>query len=90
MERLRTPGSYVTGTVAGLPIVAVRDESGSLMDMSTYQVTAYGIYSSHMAQAGKAENSAYDVSGATVTEHAVHHFHGLILDAYRRHLEQRP
>ncbi|GAA4595870.1 carnitine monooxygenase subunit YeaW [Planotetraspora phitsanulokensis] len=43
----------------------------SLVDMSTYKVTTYGIYSSHMAQAGKAENSAYDVSGATVTEHAV-------------------
>ncbi|GAA0384411.1 carnitine monooxygenase subunit YeaW [Microbispora corallina] len=43
----------------------------SLVDMSTYKVTTYGIYSSHMAQAGKTENSAYDVSGATVTEHAV-------------------
>ncbi|MFI6485579.1 SRPBCC family protein [Nonomuraea sp. NPDC050663] len=43
----------------------------SLVDMNTYKVTTYGIYSSHMAQAGKAENSAYDVSGATVTEHAV-------------------
>ncbi|GII05846.1 aromatic ring-hydroxylating oxygenase subunit alpha [Planobispora takensis] len=43
----------------------------SLVDMSTYRVTTHGIYSSHMAQAGKAENSAYDVSGATVTEHAV-------------------
>ncbi|MGV9384685.1 aromatic ring-hydroxylating oxygenase subunit alpha [Nonomuraea sp. NPDC003707] len=43
----------------------------SLVDMSTYKVTTYGIYSSHMAQAGKAENTAYDVSGATVTEHAV-------------------
>ncbi|MEU0566959.1 SRPBCC family protein [Nonomuraea sp. NPDC005983] len=43
----------------------------SLVDMSTYKVTTYGIYSSHMAQAGKADNSAYDVSGATVTEHAV-------------------
>jgi choline monooxygenase len=43
----------------------------SLVDMSTYKVTTHGIYSSHMAQAGGAENSAYDVSGATVTEHAV-------------------
>ncbi|WP_328807770.1 aromatic ring-hydroxylating oxygenase subunit alpha [Nonomuraea antri] len=43
----------------------------SLVDMSTYQVTTYGIYSSHMAQAGATENSAYDVSDATVTEHAV-------------------
>jgi phenylpropionate dioxygenase-like ring-hydroxylating dioxygenase large terminal subunit len=43
----------------------------SLVDMSTYKVTTYGIYSSHMAQAGKTENSAYNVSGATVTEHAV-------------------
>nr|WP_259402016.1 aromatic ring-hydroxylating dioxygenase subunit alpha [Microbispora sp. H10670] len=46
----------------------------SLVDMSTYKVTTYGIYSSHMAQAGKTENSAYDVSDATVTEqqHPVH------------------
>lgn len=43
----------------------------SLVDMSTYEVTTYGIYSSHMARAGQAGNSAYDVSGATVTEHAV-------------------
>ncbi|MBB5084920.1 aromatic ring-hydroxylating oxygenase subunit alpha [Nonomuraea endophytica] len=43
----------------------------SLVDMSTYKVTTHGIWSSHMAQAGTAENSAYDVSGATVTEHAV-------------------
>ncbi|MEU8357144.1 ring-hydroxylating oxygenase subunit alpha [Nonomuraea sp. NPDC048882] len=43
----------------------------SLVDMSTYQVTTHGIWSSHMAQAGQAANSAYDVSGATVTEHAV-------------------
>ncbi|MEW9527584.1 SRPBCC family protein [Microbispora sp. NPDC049125] len=43
----------------------------SLVDMNTYKVTTYGIYSSHMAQAGKTENSAYDVSDATVTEHAV-------------------
>ncbi|MGA4988098.1 aromatic ring-hydroxylating oxygenase subunit alpha [Nonomuraea bangladeshensis] len=43
----------------------------SLVDMSTYKVTTYGIYSSHMASAGTAANSAYDVSGATVTEHAV-------------------
>jgi len=43
----------------------------SLVDMSTYEVTTHGIWSSHMAQAGKTDNSAYDVSGATVTEHAV-------------------
>ena len=43
----------------------------SLVDMSTYQVTTHGIYSSHMAEAGKSANSAYDVSEATTTEHAV-------------------
>ena len=43
----------------------------SLVDMDTYRVTTHGIYSSHMAEAGKAANSAYDVSGATVTDHAV-------------------
>ena len=43
----------------------------SLVDMDTYTVTTHGIYSSHMAEAGKATNSAYDVSAATVTNHAV-------------------
>jgi phenylpropionate dioxygenase-like ring-hydroxylating dioxygenase large terminal subunit len=43
----------------------------SLVDMDTYTVTTHGIYSSHMAQAGKTANTAYDVSGATVTDHAV-------------------
>ncbi len=43
----------------------------SLVDMDTYEVTTHGIYSSHMAEAGKSENSAYDVSEATVTDHAV-------------------
>ncbi len=43
----------------------------SLVDMDTYTVTTHGIYSSHMAEAGKSNNSAYDVSEATVTDHAV-------------------
>ncbi len=43
----------------------------SLVNMETYKVTTHGIYSSHMAEAGKGRNSAYDVSGATVTDHAV-------------------
>lgn len=43
----------------------------SLVDMDTYRVTTHGIYSSHMAEAGKTTNTAYDVSGATVTDHAV-------------------
>ncbi len=43
----------------------------SLVDMDSYTVTTHGIYSSHMAEAGKAANSAYDVSEATVTDHAV-------------------
>ncbi|GAA6161194.1 ring-hydroxylating oxygenase subunit alpha [Ruegeria sp. HU-ET01832] len=42
-----------------------------LVDMDTYKVTTYGIYSSHMAEAGKGANSAYDVSNATVRTHAV-------------------
>ncbi len=42
-----------------------------LVDMDTYRVTTHGIYSSHMADAGKASNSAYDVSNATVRTHAV-------------------
>ncbi|MCG7522188.1 SRPBCC family protein [Ruegeria sp. Ofav3-42] len=42
-----------------------------LVDMDTYKVTTYGIYSSHMAEAGKVGNTAYDVSNATVRTHAV-------------------
>lgn len=42
-----------------------------LVDMDTYKVTTYGIYSSHMADAGQGANSAYDVSNATVRTHAV-------------------
>ena len=43
----------------------------TLVDMDTYKVTTYGIYSSHMADAGKSTNSAYDVSNAAVKTHAV-------------------
>lgn len=43
----------------------------SLVDMDTYDVQTHGIWSSHFADAGHSENAAYDVSGATVTEHAV-------------------
>lgn len=43
----------------------------SLVEMDTYKVTTHGIYSSHMAKAGRAANSAYAVEGATVTDHAV-------------------
>lgn len=43
----------------------------SLVDMDTYKVTTHGIYSSHMAEAGKSGNTAYSVEHATVTDHAV-------------------
>ena len=42
-----------------------------LVDMDTYEVRTHGIWSSHFADAGTTENSAYDVSGATVTTNAV-------------------
>jgi carnitine monooxygenase subunit len=42
-----------------------------LVDMDTYEVKTHGIWSSHFAEAGKHENSAYDVSAATVNDHAV-------------------
>ena len=42
-----------------------------LVDMDTYDVKTHGIWSSHFAEAGKTENGAYDVSGASVTDHAV-------------------
>lgn len=43
----------------------------TLVDMDTYKVTTHGVYSSHMAEAGKSANSAYSVEGATVKDHAV-------------------
>lgn len=43
----------------------------TLVDMNTYRVTTHGIYSSHMAEAGKTANKAYSVDAATVTDHAV-------------------
>jgi len=43
----------------------------SLVDMDTYRVTTHGIYSSHMAEAGKLDNTAYSIEHATVTDHAV-------------------
>ncbi len=43
----------------------------TLVDMDTYKVTTHGIYSSHMADAGKSSNAAYSVENATVKTHAV-------------------
>ena len=43
----------------------------TLVDMNTYKVTTHGIYSSHMAEAGKTVNSAYNVDDAAVQDHAV-------------------
>ncbi|MEM8500990.1 MAG: ring-hydroxylating oxygenase subunit alpha [Pseudomonadota bacterium] len=43
----------------------------SLVEMDTYKVKTHGIYSSHMAKAGRSENSAYAISDASVTDHAV-------------------
>jgi len=43
----------------------------TLVNMETYEVTTHGIWSSHMAEAGRSSNTAYSVDGATVTDHAV-------------------
>lgn len=43
----------------------------TLIEMDTYKVTTHGIYSSHMAKAGRGTNTAYNVDGASVTDHAV-------------------
>ena len=43
----------------------------SMIDMDTYKVKTQGIYSSHMAKAKSGQNSAYDITDATVTDHAV-------------------
>jgi len=42
-----------------------------LVDMGTYEVKTHGVWSSHFAEAGKHANAAYDVSAATVNQHAV-------------------
>ncbi len=43
----------------------------SLVEMDTYRVTTHGIWSSHMARAGRRDNQAYGVDDASVTDHAV-------------------
>ena len=43
----------------------------SLVEMDTYKVTTHGIWSSHMARAGRRRNQAYEVAEASVTDHAV-------------------
>jgi choline monooxygenase len=43
----------------------------SMIDMDTYKVKTHGIYSSHMAKAKQGDNKAYDISNASVTDHAV-------------------
>ena len=43
----------------------------TLVEMDTYKVNTHGIYSSHMAKAGRSDNKAYAVENAEVTEHAV-------------------
>ena len=43
----------------------------SLVEMDTYKVATHGIWSSHMARAGRRQNRAYGVAQASVTDHAV-------------------
>ena len=43
----------------------------TLIEMDTYKVETHGIYSSHMAKAGRSDNKAYSTDGASVTDHAV-------------------
>jgi carnitine monooxygenase subunit len=43
----------------------------TLVEMDTYRIDTYGIYSSQIAKAGRADNKAYAVPNATVTDHAV-------------------
>ena len=43
----------------------------TLVEMDTYKVTTHGLWSSHMARAGRQQNHAYGVAGASVTDHAV-------------------
>lgn len=43
----------------------------TLVEMDTYKVRTHGIYSSHMAKAGRGDNKAYAVDNVSVTDHAV-------------------
>ena len=43
----------------------------SLVEMDTYKVATHGLWSSHMARAGRRQNQAYGVADASVTDHAV-------------------
>ena len=43
----------------------------TLVEMDTYKVNIHGIYSSHMAKAGRSENKAYGIDSVEVTDHAV-------------------
>ena len=43
----------------------------TLVEMDSYKVQTHGIYSSHMAKAGRTANKAYGVEDASVTDHAV-------------------
>ena len=43
----------------------------TLVEMDTYKVATHGIYSSHMAKAGRQQNKAYSIDAASVTDHAV-------------------
>ena len=43
----------------------------TLVEMDTYKVTTHGIWSSHMAKAGRGDNKAYALEDASVTDHAV-------------------
>ncbi len=43
----------------------------TLVEMDTYKIATHGIYSSHMAKAGRSDNTAYAVEAASVTDHAV-------------------
>ena len=43
----------------------------TLIEMDTYKVKTHGIYSSHMAKAGRTDNKAYSTDSAEVTDHAV-------------------
>jgi choline monooxygenase len=49
----------------------VHKSFSSMIDMDTYKVKTHGIYSSHMAKAKPGENKAYNITDATVTDHAV-------------------
>jgi phenylpropionate dioxygenase-like ring-hydroxylating dioxygenase large terminal subunit len=79
VEKTREPGAYVTDPDP-MEIDAIRylDEVLQVEDIGLVESVQRGMSTPAFTQ-GRIVN---DPSGSGKSEHAVHHFHGLVLDAY--------